>query len=91
MWLYLYLVSFEAENGIKVAESGVQKQIGLESGTVSKGSFSYPDEDTRSTISVNWVADEYGFQPSGSHLPTPPPTPDHVIKLLEDLRAAGLL
>lgn len=81
--------SFEAENGIKVEESGEQKLIGDEAGTVSKGSFSYPDEGQ--TVSVSWVADENGFQATGDHLPTPPPVPDHVVKLLADLAAAGLL
>jgi len=84
-----YSFSYESENGIKVEESGEQKVIGDEAGTVSKGSFSYPDEGV--TITVNWVADENGFQAKGDHLPTPPPTPDHVVKLLADLRAAGLL
>ena len=70
-------------------ESGEQKQIGDEAGTVSKGSFSYPDEGA--VISLKWVADENGFQATGDHLPTPPPTPAHVVKLLADLAAAGLL
>ena len=81
--------SFEAENGIKVEETGEQKVIGEEAGTVSKGSFSYPENGA--IITVNWVADENGFQATGDHLPTPPPVPDHVVKLLADLAAAGLL
>merc|ERR1712071_440159 len=84
-----YSFSFEAENGISVSESGVQKQIGEESGTVSQGRFSYP-EDSK-TYTITWVADENGFQATGDHLPTPPPTPAHVVKLLADLRAAGKL
>ena len=84
-----YSFSFEAENGISVSESGVQKQIGEESGTVSQGQFSYPEDSVRYTIT--WVADENGFQATGDHLPTPPPTPAHVVKLLADLRAAGKL
>ena len=81
--------SYEADNGIKVEESGVQKQIGFEAGTVSRGSYSFPADGE--SFTVNWVADENGFQARGSHLPTPPPVPEHVVKLLADLRAAGLL
>merc|ERR1712071_542886 len=84
-----YSFSYEAENGISVSESGVQKQIGEESGTVSQGQFSYPEDSVRYTIT--WVADENGFQATGDHLPTPPPPPAHVVKLLADLRAAGKL
>merc|ERR1712198_484501 len=87
-----YSFSYEAENGISVSESGVQKQIGdkpEEAGTVSQGKFSYPEGSV--TYTINWVADENGFQAKGDHLPTPPPMPAHVVKILEDLRAAGQL
>ena len=74
-------------------ESGVQKQVGAtpeESGTASRGSYSYTSPEGI-VITVNWVADENGFQPTGDHLPTPPPVPEHVVKLLADLRAAGAI
>merc|ERR1712179_242643 len=86
------LIVKQSENRIVVSESGVQKQIGGrvdEAGTVSQGSYSFPEDGQRYT--VNWVADENGFQAKGDHLPTPPPLPDHVVKLLQDLRAAGKL
>merc|ERR1712136_528358 len=87
-----YSFSYETENGISVSESGVQKQIGdkpEEAGTVSQGKHSYPEDSV--TYTVTWVADENGFQATGDHLPTPPPMPEHVVKLLSDLRAAGQL
>ena len=72
-------------------ESGNQKLItATESGTVSRGSYSYTAPDGQ-VVTVNWVADENGFQPQGTHLPTPPPMPAHVVKLLDDLRKAGKL
>merc|ERR1712071_349408 len=55
-------------------EEGEQKQIGdkpEEVGTVSRGSYSYELEGV--TYTVNWVADENGFQASGAHLPVAPP------------------
>ena len=69
------------------------KQVGPkpeDSGIVSRGSYSYTSPEGQ-VITVNWIADENGFQPSGDHLPTPPPMPPHVIKLLADLKAAGAL
>merc|ERR1712071_46144 len=88
----IYSFSYETENGISVIESGVQKQIGdkpEEAGTVSQGKYSYPEDSVTYTITL--VADENGFQATGDHLPTPPPMPEHVVKMLADLAAAGKL
>merc|ERR1711872_237586 len=88
-----YAYAFESDNGIKVEESGSQKQVGdkpEEAGTVSKGSYSYTSGEGV-VLTINWVADENGFQATGDHLPTPPPMPAHVIKLLSDLQDAGVL
>ena len=62
---------FESEDGTKVEESGSQKVIGEESGTVSKGSYSFTVEGV--TYTVNWIADENGFQATGDHIPTVAP------------------
>ena len=67
--------SFESADGTKVSESGNQKQVGPKPediGTVSKGSYSFTTPDGV-VLTVNWVADENGFQATGDHLPTPPP------------------
>ncbi len=89
-----YSFDFASEDGIERSESGAQKQIDPQDpesvGTVMRGSYSYPSEDG-TVIRVDWIADENGFQPSGAHLPVAPPMPDHVVKMLADLRAAGLL
>merc|ERR1712191_9286 len=88
----VYSFSYGTENGISVGESGVQKQIGdkpEEAGTVSQGKYSYPEDNV--TYTITWVADENGFQATGDHLPTPPPMPEHVVKMLADLAAAGKL
>ncbi|KAI9565995.1 hypothetical protein GHT06_009793 [Daphnia sinensis] len=88
-----YSFNFESADGTKVSESGNQKKVGPKDediGTVSKGSYSYTSPDGV-VITVNWTADENGFQATGDHLPTPPPMPEHVVKMLADLKAAGLL
>ncbi|KAI9566002.1 hypothetical protein GHT06_009800 [Daphnia sinensis] len=82
-----FVNNFATGHGIVVNESGNQKQIGLESGTVSSGSFSFVNPEG-ATITVTWIANENGFQATGDHLPTPPPTPDHVAKMLADMEAA---
>jgi len=88
-----YSYSYETENGIKVQESGNQKKVGPKDediGTVSRGSYSYTSPDG-TVLTVNWTADENGFVATGDHLPTPPPMPAHVVKMLADLKAAGRL
>lgn len=34
-------------------------------------------------VQLTYTADERGYLPQGSHLPTPPPTPDYILKALE--------
>ncbi|EFX66320.1 hypothetical protein DAPPUDRAFT_263370 [Daphnia pulex] len=84
-----FINNFETGHGIVVNESGSQKQIGDGSGTVSSGAFSFTNPEG-AVITVNWVADENGFQATGDHLPTPHPMPEHVVKMLADMEAAAL-
>merc|ERR1712235_81463 len=88
-----YSYNFEAANGIKMSEEGEQKYFGDKEeesyGSVARGSYSYELEGV--TYTINWVADENGFQPTGAHLPVAPPMPDYVVKMLAELRAAGKL
>merc|ERR1712235_108994 len=87
-----YAYSFEGANGIKLNEEGEQKRFGNEPeevGSIARGSYSYELDGV--TYTVNWVADENGFQPTGAHLPVAPPMPEYVVKMLADLRAAGKL
>lgn len=86
-----YRQSFESADGVKVAERGRNKQLGEDdAGMSSSGSFSYVAPDG-TFIKTTWTADENGFKAEGDHLPTPPPMPEHVVKMLEDLRKAGKL
>merc|ERR1712221_40825 len=78
---------------VSMSEEGEQKYFGDKEeesyGSVSRGSYSYELEGV--TYTINWVADENGFQPTGAHLPVAPPMPEYVVKMLADLRAAGKL
>ena len=72
--------SFASEDGINVSAAGSQKAVGPKPenvGTVSRGSYSYTSPEGLA-ITVNWVADENGFQAKGDHLPVAPPMPEHV-------------
>lgn len=51
---------------------------------VAQGQFSYVDPEGNE-ISLTYIADENGFQPQGSHLPTPPPIPPAIQKALDYL------
>lgn len=83
-----YKFSYETGNGIKAEEQGELKNKGSENEIQSvMGSYSYTAPDGQ-LITVNYVADENGFQPQGDHLPTPPPIPEAIRKALEATAAA---
>lgn len=74
--------SYETENGISGAQQGAPKQFEKSVGIVAQGSYQYSAPDG-SDIRVEYVADENGYQPSGNVLPTPPPIPKAILRLLE--------
>ena len=76
-----YQWAYETENGIQAQEQGVLKAVGKDAGSAVSGSFSYPSPDG-GQISLQYVADENGFQPAGNALPTPPPTPEAILRAL---------
>ncbi|XP_068226253.1 cuticle protein AM1159-like [Palaemon carinicauda] len=81
---------FEADNGITAQAAGVQGSQGQSN---IEGSYSYPLSDGSGFVEVRYVADENGFRAESPFLPTPHPTPAHVIELLriaEEQRAAGI-
>ncbi|XP_055372647.1 endocuticle structural glycoprotein SgAbd-2-like [Condylostylus longicornis] len=73
-----YSYSFEAANGIQIAESGV-------GGQQAQGSAAWTAPDG-TPVQISYVADENGYQPSSDQIPTPPPIPDAIARALEYIR-----
>lgn len=80
---------YDTENKISQNEAGQLKNAGSENEAEEvHGSYTYTSPEGQ-TITVNYIANEYGFQPSGDHLPTSPPIPEAILKSLEQIAAAG--
>ncbi|XP_036337351.1 larval cuticle protein 65Ag1-like [Rhagoletis pomonella] len=64
-----YQYAQETSNGIKSQESGQVRNLGTEQEAIAvQGSYSYVGDDGI-TYTVNYIADENGFQPQGAHIP----------------------
>ncbi|XP_050346140.1 pupal cuticle protein 20-like [Nymphalis io] len=78
-----YRFSYDTPTGISAHESGSPRAAGSEGPAVTaEGGFSYRAPDGQQ-ISLTYTADENGFHPTGSHLPTPPPIPEAILRSLE--------
>lgn len=53
---------------------------------VAQGQFAYTSPEGQ-RIQLTYIADENGFQPTGDHLPTPPPIPEAIQRALEYIAA----
>ena len=69
-----YFYQYQTSNGIQAQEQGV-------GGVSATGAYSYSSPDG-TPIVLTYTADENGFQPEGTHLPTPPPIPPLIQKAL---------
>ncbi|XP_061721039.1 uncharacterized protein LOC133527862 [Cydia pomonella] len=72
-----YFYSYDTSNGIHADETG---EVG--NGTRAQGGFTYTGDDGK-VYSVVYTADENGFQPRGDHLPTPPPIPEAIQRVID--------
>ncbi|XP_058814740.1 endocuticle structural glycoprotein SgAbd-2-like [Topomyia yanbarensis] len=79
-----YQFAYETSNGILHEEQGTLKDVGEEKAQIAQGRFAYTDPEGNK-ISLQYIADENGFQPTGDHLPTPPPIPVLIEKALRIL------
>lgn len=62
-------IRFETSDGQSRQEQAELKNVGTDEEAISvKGSYSWVAEDGQ-TYTVNFVADENGYQPEGAHLP----------------------
>ncbi|CAK1596353.1 unnamed protein product [Parnassius mnemosyne] len=78
-----YQFSYDTPNGISARESGAPRAQGPEGPAVTaEGAFSFQTPDGQQ-ISLTYTADENGFHPVGSHLPTPPPIPEAILRSIE--------
>lgn len=65
----IYFYSYETSDGVSRQESAVLKNQGSENEALSvRGTVSWTADDGQ-VYTLNYVADENGFQPSGTHLP----------------------
>lgn len=69
--------SYDTSNGIHANQNGTAA-----GGVRLQGSYSYTGDDGKLYV-VDYTADENGFQPRGDHLPTPPPIPEAILKVIE--------
>lgn len=82
-----YHYAYETGNGISAQEDGYLKNAGSQDETQqAQGSFSYTSPEGEQ-ISLQYTADENGFQPQGAHLPTPPPIPEEILRAIEQNQA----
>ncbi|XP_075973327.1 pupal cuticle protein 20-like [Anticarsia gemmatalis] len=78
-----YRFSYDTPDGTSAHESGAPRAQGPEGPAVTaEGGFSFRTPDGQQ-IQLTYTADENGFHPTGSHIPTPPPIPEAILRSIE--------
>ncbi|XP_047024406.1 pupal cuticle protein 20-like [Helicoverpa zea] len=78
-----YRFSYDTPEGSSAHESGSPRAQGPEGPAVTaEGGFSFRTPDGQQ-VSLTYTADENGFHPTGSHIPTPPPIPEAILRSIE--------
>ncbi|CAH0627162.1 unnamed protein product [Chrysodeixis includens] len=81
-----YNYAYETANRITGQASGALKKVGEDVFLVSQGTYSYVDPQGK-TVTVNYVADENGYQPQSDVLPVGPAIPEAIARSLAYIAA----
>ncbi|EAT45451.1 AAEL003222-PB [Aedes aegypti] len=78
-----FFYRFLTENNIEVAQTGRIENRGSDNEVLrTKGFYEFVGDDGV-RYRVDYIADENGFQPTGEHLPIPPPIPEEIVRSLQ--------
>ncbi|KAJ2942421.1 hypothetical protein O0L34_g16026 [Tuta absoluta] len=78
-----YYWELETNNGINAHEHGEQKQIDRDTSANLVGGKAGWISPEGETVQLSYTADENGYRPEGSHIPTPPPIPEAILRALK--------
>ncbi|CAK1554320.1 unnamed protein product [Leptosia nina] len=82
-----YQWAIETENGISAQARGALNNPQAENpAQVAQGQAQWTSPEGE-VVSLQYTADENGYQVQGSHIPTPPPIPEAIAKALEFIRS----
>ncbi|KAJ1529662.1 hypothetical protein ONE63_006422 [Megalurothrips usitatus] len=82
-----YSFSYETENAIQASETGELRNAGTQDeANAVQGSYSWTGPDGVQ-YTVNYIADENGFQAQGAHLPVAPAIPEEIQKAIDYARS----